>query len=1164
MCRQALAAVLILAVQAGVVMAFPVDTSDQPAGHPPPAPRDGEATALNPPAMVWRVDATAASYIVEMAPDPEFVAPLIRVEGIDMPFYNHSEVLAEGVWHWRYYVVREDGAVSEASPSSSFVITDEAVPLPVPPTEEILRNLPDHPRVYVTPDTLEGFRARRHGIAAEAWEHVRYAADQSLRAEPQDVTLKPFPENPGTDRRQVFYLEGGEAYVPEGVRWADMNAAASRANTLSWAYLISGEEQYAQAARKWLAWLAPFRIDYHLDRRARAEHDTVVYCYEYGLRNLALTYDRIWAYLDEEERAATLAHVEYHGDNAYRWCRDRLQLHLRYENSHGQQCMHALLTTTMAVMGDLPAANEWADWLIRQYANRLAWGADDGGYTEGQTYGHKFSMILDGLAAMKTATGVDVFARPRIRNSGDFWLYCMALNYWHNHWGDVYHLLMPMQGSGSDGFIANLLASMTEDRAVKWYSETVVTNPAHIPFWYLSETGLEPKPPVDIPQGRLFPDVGQLAAYDRFYDHRGNRIFFRASPWGSHSHSHCDQNGFALHTGGEIMACDAGYYTYYGDTYHREFSMASVAHNTLLVNGKGQPKSITSRGRVTGFFDSPHYCIFTGSAAEAYPQMLERFDRTILFIRPGVWIVHDDVRAPEEAEYTWLLNTFEAAEIDEPAAIMTIRQRDRRLQVRHLAPEGLTWAQSNERPHPMLTRAWCRYTEAFPQTFNIQVTTPPAQEERILAFMQAYDEAAGPRVEAVERITAGGAEGVRFSEGDLRETAVFRPAQPEGEAEIAGLRLEGRAASVGVDAQGRVRRWLLYGGTTLAVEGRPLLLTGAPVDAAADYASPAAAAQVWVRHDRPLRLLVHLPQRPAAIHLAPAHQPQAAREADFEWRNDMAEVLLEGAGETVLWVDPSRDLTIPPEPLGISVWDSDGEHALELETAVADSGEIIAFAQLMPREPGLYTLTAPGAELLVQDRWDLDLSARGHDEVTGSLRDATEVFIRYRPEDIPTVAARLQQSDRGRIVNMLRNGGFEAGIPDYPPRGWSISHPRRMGYTWPHWTQEDAVEGVSALKFVRPEIRMTLTAQPMRLRTGGAYVLRFMARGSATQASVSVSGQLGTRTSVAVAPSDEWREYRTELEVSPGYTTVAINFGDGGEPDQVLWVDDMQFGYVAQ
>ena len=121
-----------------------------------------------------------------------------------------------------------------------------------------------------------------------------------------------------------------------------------------------------------------------------------------------------------------------------------------------------------------------------------------------------------------------------------------------------------------------------------------------------------------------------------------------------------------------------------------------------------------------------------------------------------------------------------------------------------------------------------------------------------------------------------------------------------------------------------------------------------------------------------------------------------------------------------------------------------------------------------------------------------------------------------------------------------------------------------MGLTWPGWSQDGPAEGKSCLKFVRPKERMSAVSQPMRLRRAGKYVLRFQARGTATQANVSVSGQRGTRASVPVNPSEEWQEYRTELDAQPGYCTVAINFGSGGEPDQVLWVDDMEFGYVAE
>lgn len=85
----------------------------------------------------------------------------------------------------------------------------------------------------------------------------------------------------------------------------------------------------------------------------------------------------------------------------------------------------------------------------------------------------------------------------------------------------------------------------------------------------------------------------------------------------------------------------------------------------------------------------------------------------------------------------------------------------------------------------------------------------------------------------------------------------------------------------------------------------------------------------------------------------------------------------------------------------------------------------------------------------------------------------------------------------------------------------------------------------------------------MRLRTAGRYVLRFKAKGTAEGAVVSVGGQRGTKAEVSIEPGDEWREYRAELDVQPGYCLVSINW-PGGEPDRVLWVDDVAFGYIAQ
>jgi len=1118
--------------------------------------------------MIWRMDSRAKTYTVEMCQGPEFDRDVIRVDGIDLPFYNHSAALAAGTWHWRHYVVTEDGERSDPSPMRRFVIDSESTPFPVPSTKDILASMPGHPRIYVTPDTLDEFRARHLGPAKQAWEDIKRSADAIVEMSLPNLRLLPMPERKPKGRGRVFYKRGRQVFVPKGYTVRSANGDANRAMVLGLAYLLTGDRRYGDAARQRLLFVSGVRIDLH--QKDRASHDSVVYCFEYGLKRIAIAYDYIHPLLSEAERRTVLDAIEYHGEAAYGWCRHKLKLHLNYQNSHGQQCMHALLTTTLAVVSELPAAREWADYLIRQYVNRVAWGANDGGYTEGQTYSHKVSFILDGLCALRTATGLDVFQKPRWRNTGDFWLYCMSLNYWWNHWGDCYSLLMPMYGNGSDAVITNFLAAMTGNRYVKWWSDAVVADPSRFPFAYLSDCGLEPKPPVDIPQARLFPEVGQLAAYDRFYDHHGARIFFRSSQWGAASHAHADQNGFVIHDGGEILAPEAGYYTYCGDTYHNQFSRQTVAHNSVLVDGAGQPRSITSKGSVTAFFNAPQYCFFIGDASDAYGDRLSKFLRAVLFIRPDIFIVYDELAATKPSEFTWLLHSFEAAAIALETATMTVQQRDRRLLVKHVAPGGLVYSQSNERPHPIRDpkRKWSRYTEAFPQHYTIRVKTAAKREaERILAVMHTYDVKEGPEVAGISRIETDRLVGVSFEQESERTVTLFQRELGKPEPLSAeGVHTNAGAVSITRGRDGQVTRWMAHGVGQLSVDARTLLDVDRPCDAAADYASSAALAQICLKPASPGTARLWLPRQPKAILAAPPSKPQQARPLPFSALKDGIEVALDGS-EVVLWADPVRDVTKPVPPQMLEVCDSGGAYRLPLESATADNGDIVVFAELVLREAGMYELsaTSAGADILIQDRWDPAVSRRGSGRVPATLREGVEIFARLAPTAMPVgLRAQLRESAKGRIVSVLRNGGFEEGTPCYPPRSWTVKHGRTGDPGWPAWSRESSCEGKSCLKLVRPRDSITANSQPMRLRTGGRYALRFMAKGTASHARIKVKGARGTAASVAVEPSEEWREYRTELDVSPGYCIVSVVMSKGGEPDQILWVDDMEFGRVTR
>ena len=417
---------------------------------------------------------------------------------------------------------------------------------------------------------------------------------------------------------------------------------------------------------------------------------------------------------------------------------------------------------------------QWADYLIRQYVNRIAWGSGDGGYTEGQKYGHKVQFILEALAALKSANGPGPLSRTPVAE------YRRVLDVLH-----VPQLLVEPLG----GLLFPDRPQLRQ--RCRFLRFRFPGRDDRGPRGQVVEryTGLQPGPspaPVSLRRrrpfqtaggyraGRLFPDVGQLAAYDRFYDHASSRIFFRSSPWGDHSHAHQDQNGFVIHAGGEILCCDAGYYTYSGDTYHSRWSRTTQAHNSVLVDGEGQCRGIAHKGKITAFFNTPDACFFTGDASDAYGERLETFRRHVLFIRPDVFVICDDLKAPEPREYTWTLNTFERADISERSQSMTIRQRDQRLLVRHLTDGPLKYAQNNHRPFPLKTRDWCRFTEAFPQQWNIRATTEKRASAQILAVMNTFGKTAGSGVNDIRRVEAEGAEAVHFQSGNGSECVLFR------------------------------------------------------------------------------------------------------------------------------------------------------------------------------------------------------------------------------------------------------------------------------------------------------------------------------------------------------------------------------------------------------
>lgn len=1190
--------------------AFNPNTTSQPSDHHPIVPIDGSAATLNPPAMVWRQDLRADTYIVEISKDQNFPRDdsLIRIEGVAFPFYNHNATLSPGTWYWRYFAVRKNGEVSNPGPVRSFVITDDALPMPMPSMEQVFASLPEHPRMFITQDNLEAFRAKRNGAGKNEWDALRFRAERALR-NPFEVRGRSIPiaeaqivpsaesighshYRPGQIvRRQVFSKNAnGELFWLPDNHINFLKGDAERLETLSLAWQISGDERYLQGARRLIAMLAPLRLDAHLDDNQRAEHDTVCYSYEDGLKGFAVAYDRLYNELSEEEKKAMLEHVEFHAEAAGQWLKKNT-IDTTYQISHPQKTMHALLTTVLAMAGDSPIVDKWTAYVLPQYMNRIAWTSPDGGYFEGQAYSFRFGSVLESLLAIRSVTGVDLFKKPEIYKAGAYWLYAMNLNYWFHHWGDNMSLIWPY-ASARDAFTSGILSSMNNDPYLKWYSVTMTTNPEGSPFGfdYIASGELPVRPPIDIAQARAFQETGTLVAYNGLYDHNSERIFFRSSPWGAHSHAHADQNAFVIHAGGEILAPDTGYYTYYGDDHHMKWSKSTFAHNSMLVNGKPQPVNIDSKGKIANFFHAARLTYFVGDASEAYEKPLNTFRRAVLYVRPGTYVVYDELGSDTPSTYSWLLNVFQEPQIDEKAKSILVPQRHMRLQADTLLPQSVRYVASNKRPYPMkqADKPWSRFSEAFPQPWHIRVENAiPAKDESFLTLLQTWNVADGARERAGAAIATGSTVGLSYKSASETATVLFRRKLENGngsdsEGTLAGsndviisgenLRAKGQAAALFRSAAGATTSWLLASGSALA-EGEALLFHSTfAVNASASFDFAAAAALIRI-DGHSGRTSVRLSEKPRQLFAAPPYSPQQARELAFSWDEaaSAAVFTLDGKDASLaIWVDPVVDLAAPLPKSELRVSDSGGDYTIPLEPAWMENGQIMYFGRITPREVGAYAISAVAKDagavsLLVQDHWDPhERSARGQGSVSGVLRESSWLYFSAPPQTTPHFTAKLEQPlPKGAIDDILFNGDFEAGIPGYPPRHWIVSF-RLLpddSLSWFHWTQEDARSGESAVRYIRDHDNYELVSRPMRLQSDGEYHLRFYARGDIDNAHIIVRGSQNQRIQINIKPSVDWQLYEASGKLPAGHTDIAIIVPDGPK-GQELWVDGIQFGKI--
>jgi len=136
-------------------------------------------------------------------------------------------------------------------------------------------------------------------------------------------------------------------------------------------------------------------------------------------------------------------------------------------------------------------------------------------------------------------------------------------------------------------------------------------------------------------------------------------ISMRSSPFGSTSHAHADQNGFNIQFGGDKLFYNSGYRPSMGVPHYEQWFKATIGHNTVLIDGKGQPVgSGESYGWIPRFLHGETISYALGDASKAYDNRFNErqnagvklFRRHLVFLRPSIVVIYDELEADHNAE----------------------------------------------------------------------------------------------------------------------------------------------------------------------------------------------------------------------------------------------------------------------------------------------------------------------------------------------------------------------------------------------------------------------------------------------------------------------------------------------------------------------------------
>lgn len=768
-------------------------------------PADGAASPVNPPGFSWRPQAGAGGYHLQVSPldDADFARVVYETEAVVMNVHCPPRTLPPGDYRWRVRFRDGDGTPSAWSEVRTFHLPEEARDFPLPPMDELLARIPSgHPRLFLRPEEVEWVRELAAGPLNERFAALVEAGERIIANPPPTADYPPFPDH--VKRPSPEWARQWRAVRP----YLDRSLGA--AATLGFVHQLGGPEEHGQMARRLLMDVAQW------DPRGPT---SLRYNSEAGMR-YAWQFPRAYTFvrdlLTEEERELCREVMRVRGNELYRALYPR---HLWQPfGSHNNRRFHFLGEIALAFIDEIPEARDWLEFTLNVFFNVYpVWCDDDGGWHEGTGYWHGYiSLVSIWIDIQRSALGIDGFDKPFFSETGYYPIYAQPPGVPRLTFGDT-------TGTRNPSNPRRLMTWLTEGTGNPYWNDYLhrIGGPVHeggyIGFMRAARLSEQPqierRPIGTLPLARRFEGTGIAYLHSDLDKPAENvQISFKSSPFGKQSHGNEANNSFELYAFGEPLLIRTGTRELHGSPHHREWVWATKSCNSILVNGQGEKSNRTAAiGRLRTFEHTPAFDYVVGEAADSYDDdLLLRYDRHLLFVRPDLVVVMDDLEAPQPSTFQYLLHA--------PAEFQIRGQRNLAVEVGRaglaidlLAPGNLSVSQTDEFDTPPQDHI------KLDEWHLTAATAEPATRQHFVALLRPHRAGeTAPAGADIERSPAGHALRVALADGSL--IVLWR----NGPGELAGwgLRTEGELAAIRLDAEGQPVATFVSGGAETRWDGQ--------------------------------------------------------------------------------------------------------------------------------------------------------------------------------------------------------------------------------------------------------------------------------------------------------------------------------------------------------